>query len=70
MTCFAKIILFINYTILKIITYSNMMSIFHFVNKQAIYYRLGIISLSHTPVHVPDSLVVNVHVDELSSTRT
>jgi hypothetical protein len=46
-----------------------MTSIFRFVNKQAIYYRLGIISLSHTPVHVPDFLVVNVHVDELSSAR-
>ena len=57
-----------NYKILKI-TYSNMTSIFRFVNKQAIYYRLGIISLAHAPVHVPDFLVVNVHVDELSSAR-
>ena len=39
-----------------------------FVNKRAIY-RLGIISLAHTAVHVTDFPVVNVHVDELSSAR-
>jgi hypothetical protein len=32
-------------------------------------YRLGIISLVHALVHVTDLPVVNVHVDELSSTR-
>jgi len=47
---------------------SNMTSFFSFVNKRAIY-RLGIISLAHAPVHVSDFPVVNVHVDELSSTR-
>ena len=45
-----------------------MTSFFHFVNKRAIY-LLGIISLAHAPVHVTDSPVVNVHVDELSSAR-
>ena len=45
-----------------------MTSFFRFVNKRAIY-RLGIISLAHTPVHVTDFLVVNVHVDELLSAR-
>jgi hypothetical protein len=30
---------------------------------------LGIISLAHAPVHVTDFPVINVHVDELSSTR-
>ena len=39
-----------------------------FVYKRAIY-RLGIISLAYTPVHVTDFPVVNVHVDELSSAR-
>jgi hypothetical protein len=48
--------------------YSNMTSFIRFVNKRAIY-RLGIISLAHAPVHVTDFLVVNVHVDELSSVR-
>ena len=33
------------------------------------FYRLGIISLVHAPVHVTDFPVVNVHVDELSSAR-
>ena len=47
---------------------SNITSFIRFVNKRAIY-RLGIISLAHAPVHVTDFLVVNVHVDELSSTR-
>ena len=47
---------------------SNMMSFFRFVKKRVIY-RLGIISLAHVPVHVPDFPVVNVHVDELSSAR-
>jgi hypothetical protein len=41
---------------------------FRFANKRAIY-RLGIISLAHTPVHVTDFLVVNVPVDELSSAQ-
>ena len=41
---------------------------FRFANKRAIY-RLGIILLAHTPVHVTDFPVVNVHVDELSSAR-
>ena len=45
-----------------------MTSFFRFVNKRAIY-RLGIISLAHTQVHVTDFPVVNVHVDELSSAR-
>ena len=49
-----------------IITNSNMTSFFRFVNNWVIY-RLGIISLAHTPVHVTDFPVVNVHVDELSS---
>ena len=48
--------------------YSNMTSFIRFVNKRAIY-RLGIITLAHAPVHVTDFLVVNVHVDELSSVR-
>ena len=43
-----------------------MRSSFRFVNKRAIY-RLGIISLAHAVVYVTDFLVVNVHVDELSS---
>jgi len=30
---------------------------------------LGIISLAHTPVHVTDFSVVNVHVDGLLSAR-
>jgi hypothetical protein len=47
---------------------SNMTSFFLFVNKQA-FYRLGIISLAHAPVHGTDFLVVNVHVDELLSAR-
>ena len=38
------------------------------MNKRAIY-RLGIISLAHTQVHVTDFPVVNVHVDELTSVR-
>jgi len=45
-----------------------MTSFFRFVDKRAIY-RLGINSLEHAPVHVTDSHVVNVHVDELSSAR-
>jgi hypothetical protein len=45
-----------------------MISFFRFVDKQAIY-RLGIISLAHTPVHVTDFSVVNVHLDKLSSAR-
>ena len=44
-----------------------MTSFFRFVNKRAIY-RLGIISLAHAPVHVTDSPVVNVRVDELCAT--
>jgi hypothetical protein len=48
--------------------YSNITSFFRIVKKRAIY-RLGIISLAHAPVHVTDFLVVNVHVDELSSAR-
>ena len=48
--------------------YSNMTSFFRFVEKRAIY-RLGIISLAHAVVHMTDLPVVNVHVDELSSTR-
>ena len=52
----------------KVILHSNITSVFHFVNKRAIY-RLGIISLAHVPVHVTDFPVVNVHVDELSSAR-
>jgi hypothetical protein len=52
----------------NVLLYSNMMSFFRFVNKQAIY-RLGIISLAHAPVYVTDFPVVNVHVDELSSAR-
>jgi hypothetical protein len=47
---------------------SNKTSFFRIVNKRAIY-RLGIISLAHAPVHVTDSPIVNVHVDELSSDR-
>jgi uncharacterized membrane-anchored protein len=43
-----------------------MTSFFRFANKRAIYW-LGIISLAHAPVNVTDFLVVNVHVDELSS---
>ena len=45
-----------------------MTSFFRFVNKRAIY-RFGIVSLAHTPVHVTDFTVVNVHVDEFSSAR-
>jgi len=45
-----------------------MTSFFRFVEKRAIY-RLGIISLAHAVVHMTDLPVVNVHVDELSSTR-
>ena len=45
-----------------------MTSFFRFVNKGAIY-RLGIISLAPAPMHVTDYLVVNVHVEELSSAR-
>ena len=45
-----------------------MTSFFCFVNNRAIY-RLGIISLAHAPVHGTGFLVVNVHVDELSSAR-
>jgi hypothetical protein len=55
-------------TDLKKKNYSNMTPFFSFVNKRAIC-RLGIISLAHAPVHVTDFPVVNVHVDELSSTR-
>ena len=47
---------------------SDITSFFRFVDKRAIY-RLGIISLAHAPVHVIDFSVVNVHVDELSSSR-
>jgi hypothetical protein len=39
-----------------------------FVNKWVIH-RLGIISLTHAPVHVTDFPVVNAHVDELSSAQ-
>jgi hypothetical protein len=53
---------------LHIIYNSNMTSFFRFVNKRVIYW-LGMISLAHAPVHVTDFPVVNVHVDELSSTR-
>ena len=45
-----------------------MTSFFRFVNKRVIH-RLGVISLAHAPVHVTDFLVVNVHVDTLSSAR-
>ena len=45
-----------------------MTSFFRFVNKRAIY-GLGIISLAHALIHVTDFLVLNVHVDELSSAR-
>ena len=45
-----------------------MTSFFRFVNKRAIY-RLGIFSLAHAPVHVTDSPVVNVRVDELSTAQ-
>ena len=45
-----------------------MTSFFRFANKWAIY-RLGIVTLAHAPVHVTDFLIVNVHVDELSSAR-
>jgi hypothetical protein len=51
-----------------LVYYSNITSFFRFVDKRAIY-RLGIISLAHTPVHVTDFSVVNVHVDELSPAR-
>jgi hypothetical protein len=50
------------------IIHSNMTFFFRFVDKRAIY-RLGIISFAHVLVHVSDSSVVNVHVDELSSGR-
>ena len=53
------------YIILKIWSYSNMLSFFRFVNIRAIYW-LDKISLAHVPVHVTDFPVVNVHVDELS----
>jgi hypothetical protein len=54
---------------IKLFTWnSNMTSFFRFVNKRAID-QLGIISLAHTPMHVTDFLVVNVHVNELSSAR-
>ena len=43
---------------------SNITSFFRFANKRVIY-RLGIISLAHEPVHVTDSPVVNIHVNEL-----
>ena len=46
----------------------NMTSFFLFVIKRTIY-RLGIISLTHAPVHVTDFPVVNVHFEELSSAR-
>jgi hypothetical protein len=49
-------------------SYSNMTSFFRFANKRAIY-RLGIFSYVHAPVHVMGFLVVNVHVDELSSAQ-
>ena len=45
-----------------------MTSFFRFVIKREIY-RLGIFSLAHTPMHVTDFTVVNVHVGELSSAR-
>ena len=45
-----------------------MTSFFRFVNKRVIY-RLGIISVAHALVHVTDSPVVNVRVDELSSAQ-
>jgi hypothetical protein len=45
-----------------------MTSFFRIVDKRSIYW-LGLISLAHTPVHVTDLPVVNVHVDELSSAR-
>ena len=45
-----------------------MSSFFRFVNNRAIY-RLGIISLAHSLVHVTDFPVVNVPVDELLSAR-
>ena len=48
--------------------HSYITSFFRFVDKRAIY-RLDIISLALTPVHVIDFSVVNVHVDELSSAR-
>jgi hypothetical protein len=54
---------------LVIMVNSNLTSFFRFVNKRAILYRLGIISLAHAPVHVTDFFFVNVHVDELSSAR-
>jgi hypothetical protein len=47
---------------------SNITSFFRFVSKRAIY-RLGIISLAHSLVHVTDFLVLNVHIDQLSSAR-
>ena len=39
-----------------------------FVDKRVIY-RLGIIPLTHAPVHVTDFSVVNIYVYELSSAR-
>jgi hypothetical protein len=45
-----------------------MTSFFRFVNERVII-LLGIISLAHSPVHVTDFPIVNVHVDELSSAR-
>ena len=47
---------------------SKMTSFFRFVNKRAIY-QLGIISLTHAPVHVTAFPIINVHVDELLSAR-
>ena len=44
------------------------MSFFRFVDKRATY-QLGMISLAHALLHVTNSSVVNVHVDELLSAR-
>jgi chloramphenicol 3-O-phosphotransferase len=38
-------------------------SFFRFVDKRAIY-QLGMISLAHALLHVTNSSVINVHVDE------
>ena len=54
--------------VLTHVTSNSNMPSFRFENKRTIY-RLGIISLAHTPVHVTDFPVVNVDVDELSSAR-
>jgi hypothetical protein len=43
-----------------------MTSFFRFVDKRATY-QLGMISLAHALLHVTNSSVVNVHVDELLS---